>query len=221
MPTNVSGGYRTYESNNNLFADASSAIYTLIEDNTTKTLVDLASFNQKLIPFQFVIDSINFIVIMIFLTIMERQAHENTKSGDMKTKYYDFVFDTNTYYVYYNITKYEGGLLTSDVLGVRFKHRMIHHLIRLVGNLHLMLRIIYKQKRLLLFIKALCHIYKRHIIFRKQMKTLQIITSGVSDLKMNRFMTSYYVDICGSDFAWKTNDISNSISDPFISDAVI
>lgn len=222
LPTNVSGGYRTYESNNNLFADASSAIYTLIEDNTTKTLVDLASFNQKLIPFQFIDgDSINFIVNYDI-------SHNNGTTGsrkykvqiDMKSKYYDFVFDTNTYYVYYNITKYEGGLLTSDVLGDSFQTSDDPSFSTLGWKFTFDASDNIQTETITSFYKSsLPHLQETYNISQTNENTSNNYTSGVSDLKMNQFMTSYYVDICGSDFAWKTNDISNSISDPFISDA--
>ena len=222
LPTNVSGGYRTYESNNNLFADASSAIYTLIEDNTTKTLVDLASFNQKLIPFEFIDgDSINFIVNYDI-------SHNNGTTGsrkykvqiDMKSKYYDFVFDTNTYYVYYNITKYEGGFLTSDILGDSFQTSDDPSFSTLGWKFTFDVSDNTQTETITSFYKSsLPHLQETYNISQTNENTSNNYTSGVSDLKMNQFMTSYYVDICGSDFAWKTNDISNTITDPFISDA--
>ena len=63
LPEDVSGGYRTYEISNNVFADVSSDIYTLIANQTSTTIVDLESFNSKLIPFKFMNgDVINVII---------------------------------------------------------------------------------------------------------------------------------------------------------------
>lgn len=227
LPEDVSGGYREYDLSDNQFADTKGDIYTLIDTYTTKTIVDLESFNSKLIPFHFINgDSLNLIATYkpIESDICGTNAQEvsiPSRSYKIKIKltnyYYDYDKTTNSYFIFYNKDKYDEGILSSaNVLHSTFQNSGDPVLTTNGWNYTLDYDNNNDPKRQIEEISSLYNSTLPHIVQAFHIQLLDENTSnnynfGVSDLKMGHLLTDHFVDVSGAGFQWQTQDTSNSI----------
>lgn len=232
LPEDVSGGYRTYEISNNVFADVSSDIYTLIANQTSTTIVDLESFNSKLIPFKFMNgDVIN--VIIEYSPTQTDISGANVQQKvipprkykvkiNLKNFYYDYIEATNTYTIFYNKEKVEDGTLSNaNVLHSAFQASGDPSLNTHGWNYTLNYDINEEPERQTEIITSL---YNSNIPHIEQAFNIQLLdqntsnnyNKGASDLKFGHLITDYFVDTSNTGFQWQTADTSNSI--PIVQD---
>ena len=228
LPSDVSGGYRTYEISNNEFSDASSAIYTLVADQTTQTIVDLETFNSKLIPFKFMNgDALN--VVVTYNPLQSDISGENVNNTaipprrykikiNLKNFYYDYIQNTDSYTIFYNKDKLDDGILASaNVLHSAFQAGGDPSLNDQGWNYTLDYETNNDPKRQTevitsVYNSTLPHIFQAYNIQLLDENTSNNYTNGVSDLKVGHLISDYFADASGSDFRWQTEETSSSIS---------
>lgn len=227
LPADVSGGYRSYEVSNNLFADPSSEIYTLIDSYTTTTIVDLETFNGKLIPFKFINgDSLNVIIEYSpnAQDVSGSNVHEKPIPPrkykikiNLKNFYYDYIGATKTYSIFYNKDKLDDGTLSAaNVLNSAFQasgdpvlnsHGWNYTLDYDANNEPT------RQTEVItsLYNTDIPHIHQAYNIQLLDSNTTNNYNNGVSDLKVGHLLSDYFVNATGSDFTWQTSDTSNEV----------
>ena len=221
IPPDLSGGYREYDLSNNEFADISSDIYTMVANDTSYSLVDLESFNSKLIPFTFMNgDSLNLLVRYKAKEYMISSSDSTIVADDrvykinlnMTNNYYVFDKDSNTYFVYYNKEKFDNGDLTEEnVLHSAFQNSGDPILLEDGWNYTLEYDNTTtnptQQTEIItsLYNSALPHVKHAFRIIQLTQNSNNNYNNGTSQLTMGYFITSDFIDTSNSSsYHWKT-----------------
>ncbi|MBC61164.1 MAG: hypothetical protein CMP11_01805 [Zetaproteobacteria bacterium] len=220
IPPDMSGGYREYDLSLNEFSDSSSSIYTLISSSTTKTIVDLESFNSKLIPFRFMNgDSLNLLIRYKAKEYMS--GSESIVPSDkvykvnlnMLNSYYLYDKTSNTYYVYYNKEKFDNGdLQNENVLHSAFQNRGDPILFNDGWNYTLDYDINnnpVQQTEIVtsLYNSSLPHIKQAFQIIQLTQDNGNNYNNGDSNLTLGYFITDDFVDVSNDSSYWKTQEM--------------